>query len=75
MRVLVAVLDNSTGLRADLTDASSQHLQRPGPEAQAAEELRLGRLARWQALPNLLRTDDTRRQDTVDVREARRADA
>ena len=66
-------MDYGSGLWTLMSHEEAQHLQRPGPEAQAAEELRLGRLARWQALPNLLRTDDARRQDTVDVREARRA--
>ena len=40
-------------------------------EAEAAEKLRREWLRRWQALPNLLRANDTQRLD-VGLREARR---
>lgn len=84
--MLVTVVDNGTGLRADLNaaledDGLGEHL-RPGirdgsyaaSEAEAAEVLRLGRLERWQAVPHLLRTDDARGSERLDVPEARRAD-
>lgn len=74
LQVLASVLDNRSGLRADLNDARALDPQRTGYEAQAAEELRLRRLRLWQSVPNVLRANDAGRQVTVDVREARRAE-